>query len=137
MKVVINLFNFFRHYKSPPFHSVIRIHFISLSYHILVILPSHFSSMEQMFMLMLCRIINVGVIFHSKCRVNESVAYLLNRIVLGANFASMNSLTLRSKYHANKITQFFTIYTFTSRYTIITVYTIIHDIYTLTTHRLL
>jgi len=38
---------------SPPFHSVIRIHLISLSYHILVILPSHFSSMEQMFMLML------------------------------------------------------------------------------------
>jgi len=51
--VVNNLFNFFRHYKSPPFHSVIRIHRISLSYHILVILPSHFSSMEQMLMLML------------------------------------------------------------------------------------
>jgi len=34
--VVINLFNFFRHYISPPFHSVIRIHLISLSYHILV-----------------------------------------------------------------------------------------------------
>jgi len=40
----------FRHYKSPPFHSVIRIHLISLSHHILVILPSHFSSMEQMLM---------------------------------------------------------------------------------------
>jgi len=50
--VVINLFSFFRHYKSPPFHTVIRIHLISLSYHILVILPSHFSSMEQMLMLM-------------------------------------------------------------------------------------
>jgi len=37
-------------YKSP-FHTVIRIHLISLSYHILVILPSHFSSMEQMLML--------------------------------------------------------------------------------------
>jgi len=34
--MVINLFNFFRHYKSPPFHTVIRIHLISLSYHILV-----------------------------------------------------------------------------------------------------
>jgi len=45
--------NFFRHYKSPPFHTVIRIHLISLSYHILVILPSHFSSVEQMLMLML------------------------------------------------------------------------------------
>jgi len=42
----------FRHYKSP-FHTVIRIHLISLSYHILVILPSHFSSMEQMLILML------------------------------------------------------------------------------------
>jgi len=41
----------FRHYKSPPFHSVIRIHPISLLYHILVILSSHFSSMEQMLML--------------------------------------------------------------------------------------
>jgi len=50
--VVINLFQFFRHYKSP-FYSVIRIHLISLSYHILVILPPHFSSMEQMLMLML------------------------------------------------------------------------------------
>jgi len=46
----------FRHYKSPSFHSVIRIHLISLSYHILVILPSHFSSMEQMLMLMLMKI---------------------------------------------------------------------------------
>jgi len=35
-------------YKSHPFHTVIRIHLISLSYHILVVLPSHFSSMEQM-----------------------------------------------------------------------------------------
>jgi len=41
--VVINLFNFFRHYKSPPFHTVVRIHRISLSYHILDILPTHFS----------------------------------------------------------------------------------------------
>jgi len=40
------------HYKSPPFHTVIRIHLISLSYHILVILPIHFSSLEQMLMLM-------------------------------------------------------------------------------------
>jgi len=46
-----NLFNFLRHFKSPPFHSVIRIRLISLSYHILVILPSHFCSMEQMLML--------------------------------------------------------------------------------------
>jgi len=29
--------------KSPPFHTVIRIHLISLSYHILVILSSYFS----------------------------------------------------------------------------------------------
>jgi len=50
---VINLFNFFRLFKSSPFHTVIRIHLISLSYHILFILPSHFSSMEQMLMLML------------------------------------------------------------------------------------
>jgi len=35
-----------------PFHTVIRIHLISLSYNILVIFPSHFSSMEQMLMLM-------------------------------------------------------------------------------------
>jgi len=48
------LFNFFRHYRSPPFHTVIRIHLISLSYHILVILPSDFSSMEQMLMLIIC-----------------------------------------------------------------------------------
>jgi len=40
----------FRHYKSPPFHTVICIHLISLSCHILVILPSHFSSMEHMIM---------------------------------------------------------------------------------------
>jgi len=33
--------------------AVIRIHLISLSYHILVIVPSHFNSMEQMLMLML------------------------------------------------------------------------------------
>jgi len=48
--VVINLFNFFRQYKSPPFHTVIRIHLILFSFHILVILPSHFSSMEHMLM---------------------------------------------------------------------------------------
>jgi len=51
--VVINLFNSFRHYKSPPFHTVIRIHLISLSYYILVFLPSHFIFMEQMLMIML------------------------------------------------------------------------------------
>jgi len=44
------------HYKSPPFHTVIRIQLISLSYHILVYLPSHFSSMEQMLMLLLMQI---------------------------------------------------------------------------------
>jgi len=33
--VLWNMFNFFRHYKSPPFHTVICIHLISLSYHIL------------------------------------------------------------------------------------------------------
>jgi len=33
---VINLFNFFRQFKSSPFHIVIPIHLISLSYHILV-----------------------------------------------------------------------------------------------------
>jgi len=55
--VVINLFNFFRHYKSP-FHILIRIHLISLSYHILVVLPSHFSFMEQMLTLMLIRRFN-------------------------------------------------------------------------------
>jgi len=51
--VVINLFNFCWHYKSPPFHTVIHNHLNSLSYYILVILPSHFSSMEQMLMLIL------------------------------------------------------------------------------------
>jgi len=44
------LFNFFRHYKSPPFHFLIRIHLISLSYHISVVLTSHFSFMEHMLM---------------------------------------------------------------------------------------
>jgi len=39
--------------KSPPFHTVICIHLISLSYHILVMLLSHFSSTEHMLMLML------------------------------------------------------------------------------------
>jgi len=39
--VVINLFNFFRHYKSP-FHTVIRILLTSLSYHILVIFAISF-----------------------------------------------------------------------------------------------
>jgi len=34
--VVINVFNFKEHYKSPPFHTVIRIHFVSLISHILV-----------------------------------------------------------------------------------------------------
>jgi len=53
--VVINLFNFFRHYKSPPFHTVIRIHLISLLYHILVILPSRFSSMEHILMLIVAK----------------------------------------------------------------------------------
>jgi len=38
------LFNFLG---TPPFHTVIHIHLISLSYHILVILPSHFSTIEQ------------------------------------------------------------------------------------------
>jgi len=51
--VVINLFNFCKQYKSPPFHTIIRIHLISLSYHILVSFPSHVSSMEQMLMLIL------------------------------------------------------------------------------------
>jgi len=51
-QVVINLFHFFSHYKSSPFHTIIRIHLILLSYRILVILPSQFSSMGQMLMLM-------------------------------------------------------------------------------------
>jgi len=50
-QVVINFFNFFKHYKTPPFHTVIRIHLISLSNRILVILPSPFISAEQMLML--------------------------------------------------------------------------------------
>jgi len=41
--VIINVFNFFRHYKSPPFHFLIRIRLISLSYHISVVLPSQFN----------------------------------------------------------------------------------------------
>jgi len=57
------LFNFFRHYKSPPFHFLIRIHLISLSYHISVVLPSHFSFMEQMLMLIRCEFNR-----KSKCR---------------------------------------------------------------------
>jgi len=63
--VVINLFNFFRHL-SPLFHTVIRMHLISLSYHILVFLPSHLSSMEQMLMLMLlmCRLVDVFARLH-------------------------------------------------------------------------
>jgi len=32
----------FRHYKSPPFHTVIRIHLISLSFHILVVVVISF-----------------------------------------------------------------------------------------------
>jgi len=81
--VVNNLFNFFRHNKSPPFHTVIRIHLISLSYHILVILTSHFSSMEQMLMLMSVLITNLRCIVicvirqveatHCKCLINLSV----------------------------------------------------------------
>jgi len=55
--VVINLFNVL---KFTPFHSVIHIHLISLSYHILVILPSHFSSMEQMLMLVVMLIQTKG-----------------------------------------------------------------------------
>jgi len=51
--VVINFFNFLGIINLLRFHTVIRIYLISLSYHILVILPSHFSSMEQMSMLML------------------------------------------------------------------------------------
>jgi len=50
------------------FHTIIRILLISLSYYILVILPSHLSSMEQMLMLVLyCytwnsyRYLNLGV----------------------------------------------------------------------------
>jgi len=50
----------FLYYKSPPFHSVIRIHLISLTYHILVILPSYFSSMWQMLMLHNCTILHLG-----------------------------------------------------------------------------
>jgi len=50
-----------RYYKSPPFHTVIRIHLISLSYHILVFLPSHFSSMEQMLMIMLIDPVTVTI----------------------------------------------------------------------------
>jgi len=42
----------FWHNNCPPFHTIIRIHLITLSYHILVILPSHFSSTERMLMLM-------------------------------------------------------------------------------------
>jgi len=38
-------------------HTVIRIHLISFSYHNLVILPSHFCSMEQMLMLMLIKLL--------------------------------------------------------------------------------
>jgi len=48
----INLFNIIRHYKSPQFHTVIRIHLISLSLHILIS-PSHFISMGKMLMLIL------------------------------------------------------------------------------------
>jgi len=68
--VVIKFFNSFRHYKSPPFHTVIRIHLTSLSYHILVIFPSHFSSMEQMLMLML----TVTLVYYFIVLCNLSVA---------------------------------------------------------------
>jgi len=37
----IKVFNYYRHHKSPLFHTVIRIHLISLSCHILVFWPSH------------------------------------------------------------------------------------------------
>jgi len=53
-----NVVNFFRHYKSPLFHTVIRILLISLSFHILVILPSYFSSMEQMLICELMFVLN-------------------------------------------------------------------------------
>jgi len=48
---LINLFNFLRHYKSPPFHIVTRIHLVIISY--FSFLAISFSFMEQMFILML------------------------------------------------------------------------------------
>jgi len=50
MKKYSLICSIFRH-KSSQFHTVIRIHFISLSYHILVVLPSYFISMEHMLIL--------------------------------------------------------------------------------------
>jgi len=71
--VVINLFTFFRHCKSPPFHTVVRIHLFSLSYHILVILPSHFSSMEQMLMLLL-----MSFVWVAACAVQHVIWHAFN-----------------------------------------------------------
>jgi len=53
INLVINFFNFFRHYKSPPLHTVFSYspHFVILSH--FSYFPSHFSSMEQMLVLML------------------------------------------------------------------------------------
>jgi len=45
----------FRHYESPPFHTVIRIHLISLSRNILIFVPSHLIYIEQMLMSMLSK----------------------------------------------------------------------------------
>jgi len=52
---IINLLNICWHYKSPPFHRVIRIHLILLTrYHLIfLLLPSHFIFVEQMLMFML------------------------------------------------------------------------------------
>jgi len=74
--------NFFWYCKSPPFHIVIRIHIISLSYHILVILPSHFSSVEQMLMLMNNRTVTNNEYISINC--NQS------RFVISSAFDSFN-----------------------------------------------
>jgi len=88
--VVINLFNFFRHYKSPPFHIVIRIHLISLSY--ILVFFSHL----------------ILVLYGAKVNINVStsgthvVHHVLLTIILLLYYGTISYISSTSRTHAGE-----------------------------------
>jgi len=94
---VIDFFNYFRHYKSPSFHTVIRIHLISLSYHILVILPSHFSSVEQMLML-IDRLLSLDRLIYTALEFKKLKLHVPKHLKLSESLISLHWLASNKRW---------------------------------------
>jgi len=90
--VVINLFNILGT-RPINLHRYSYSHLISLSYHILVFLPSHFSSMEQMLMLMFCKLLcYIRAQRNVRDSLSDNVARTVACSIVGSRLDYCNSL---------------------------------------------